>query len=108
MHAFPLTLALLSLPLSAIGASFDFYVYALSYQPEFCYNQPSYPGCSVAIRDEEWQSELTIHGMWPEFADGTYPQTCSEESEFSEYYNQKLTPNHNLHHPWGSVSKCQE
>ena len=45
--------------------TFDFYVFALSWQPEFCYNNyDSYPGCSAP--DPAWSQSLTIHGMWPQ------------------------------------------
>ena len=84
--------------------SFDFFVLAMSFQPEFCYshskkqmndetrndldiyerhskNVVEYPGCMHPI--ETWKHNLTIHGLWPQYADGTWPSTCSFE-EFDE------------------------
>ena len=71
--------ALALLPAASAANAFDFYVYATSWQPEFCHGQASYDGCKTP--DDLWKSQLTIHGMWPEFKDGTYPQTCSTESK---------------------------
>ena len=44
--------------------SFDFYVYTMTYQPEFCReNQETFAGCHHP--QEDWEDQLTIHGLWP-------------------------------------------
>ena len=44
--------------------SFDFYVYSMSYQPEFCReNHEKFVGCQHY--KENWEGQLTIHGLWP-------------------------------------------
>jgi ribonuclease T2 len=51
---------------------FDFYVLAMTYQPEFC-NFPApcaYPGP---------QETFSLHGLWPEWKNGTWPSTCSTD-----------------------------
>jgi ribonuclease T2 len=60
-------------------SSFDLYVFSMSYQPEFCYQnrKRSYDGCENPI--DFWRGSLTIHGLWPERKDGTWPSTCSSE-----------------------------
>ena len=47
-------------------SSFDLYVFSMSYQPEFCYQNRnrSYNGCENPI--DFWRGSLTIHGLWPE------------------------------------------
>jgi len=44
--------------------NFDFYVYSMSYQPEFCReNNEKFDGCRAF--NESWEGQLTIHGLWP-------------------------------------------
>ena len=44
--------------------SFDFYVYSMSYQPEFCReNDERFDGCHTP--KASWEGQLTIHGLWP-------------------------------------------
>ncbi|KAJ0395886.1 hypothetical protein P43SY_002017 [Pythium insidiosum] len=54
---------------------FDFYVLAVSWQPEFCHGkEQEYPGCTVP-RDY-WRSHFTMHGLWPEREHGKHPGFC--------------------------------
>eukprot|EP00567_Pseudictyota_dubia_P008553 CAMPEP_0197444376 /NCGR_PEP_ID=MMETSP1175-20131217/9879_1 /TAXON_ID=1003142 /ORGANISM="Triceratium dubium, Strain CCMP147" /LENGTH=257 /DNA_ID=CAMNT_0042975155 /DNA_START=41 /DNA_END=813 /DNA_ORIENTATION=- len=63
----------------SLGAAFDFYVLAMSYQPEFCFEHRSehFEGCRDPL--EEWKYSLTIHGLWPQRDDGTWPSSCTDE-----------------------------
>lgn len=59
-------------------SSFDSYIYSMSYQPEFCReNNEKFDGCQNFM--EIWEGQLTIHGLWPNRNDGSWPQTCSDE-----------------------------
>ena len=52
---------------------FDFYVYSMSYQPEFCReNKERFAGCH-SFR-EDWEGQLTIHGLWPNVS--YVPRSC--------------------------------
>ena len=58
--------------------NFDFYVFSLTWQPSFCYgNYDTYPGCSHP--NPSWSTSLTIHGLWPQYTNGTWPASCTEE-----------------------------
>lgn len=56
----------------------DIFVFAQSWQPEFCYNQPTYVGC--ATPDADWNKYFTIHGLWPQYSTGGYPADCTDEA----------------------------
>jgi len=64
---------------SSSDSLFDYYVLSMSYQPEFCYlhRHEMFSGCEKP--NEFWKGSLTIHGLWPQRRDGTWPSTCSNE-----------------------------
>ncbi len=53
------------------------FVFAYSWQAEFCRGQPTYAGCSPA--KDFWKTHYTMHGLWPQYAAGGYPQSCTTE-----------------------------
>src|SRR5215475_9995081 len=50
--------------------TFDYYVLALSWSPEFCHSHPEKPEC------ESGRFGFVVHGLWPQYVDG-YPEHCS-------------------------------
>lgn len=56
----------------------DMFVFAYSWQPQFCYGQPTYLGCTPP--QSFWNSSFTIHGLWPQYSAGGYPQSCTTEA----------------------------
>lgn len=56
---------------------FDFYVFAQSWQAEFCRRSHEFPGCQHP--DRFWQTHFTIHGLWPEVQKGRHPEMCTAE-----------------------------
>jgi len=58
-------------------APMDLYVFAYEWTPQYCYGQKEYKGCNSP--NDYWETHLTIHGLWPEYSTGGYPQTCTTE-----------------------------
>lgn len=56
----------------------DYYVFAYSWQPEYCYGKTSYPGCTSP--DPSWNTNFTVHGLWPQYSSSGYPSTCTTEA----------------------------
>ncbi len=52
------------------------YVYAYSWTPGFC-NDESYPGCLDP--QPYWETNFTIHGLWPQYEENGYPDFCTNE-----------------------------
>jgi len=52
------------------------YVYAYSWTPGFC-NGYTYPGCMNP--ELYWTTNLTIHGLWPQYNTTGYPSSCNNE-----------------------------
>ncbi|CAK4613971.1 hypothetical protein LEN26_004031, partial [Aphanomyces euteiches] len=61
----------------AARASFDFYVLAQSWQPYFC-TTGDFPGCDNP--SDYMTTQLTIHGLWPNYNSGSYPADCGGAS----------------------------
>jgi len=57
----------------ARAQKFDYYVFTLSWAPEFCHENPSNktPECDASARPR-----FVVHGLWPNLNDGTDPKNC--------------------------------
>jgi len=52
------------------SSGFDYYVMSLSWSPTFCESHRDNPQCVA-------HPGLVLHGLWPQFARGGYPQHCA-------------------------------
>ncbi len=55
----------------ATPGQFDFYLLNLSWSPEFCATHGDSPECGRNLG-------FVVHGLWPQDANGDYPQHCSD------------------------------
>jgi ribonuclease T2 len=88
-------------PRLAEGTGFDYYLLNLSWSPEFCYSHPGAAECPS-------HSTFVLHGLWPQNANGSYPENCSDApgpadpTSFSDIYpDQGL-----LQHEWRTHGTC--
>ncbi len=56
------------------GASFDYYLFALSWAPEFC--ATSHSGQTAIECDPRRHRGFVVHGLWPQLANGPSPENC--------------------------------
>jgi ribonuclease T2 len=76
-------LALATLSQTATGEG-DFFILVRQFGPTFCDDQ----NCSV-----EPFSAVTLHGLWPNYDDGSYPSYCDDSNKFSTKNLEKSTLN---------------
>jgi ribonuclease T2 len=83
-----------------ISVQFDLYIMSMSYQPQFCYQNrhEMWPGCTNP--QDYWKNHLTIHGMWPEFSNGKWPEYCTHKT-LNKHVIEPLLPR--LDHYWPNV-----
>jgi ribonuclease T2 len=55
----------------AAPGQFDFYLFNLSWSPEFCATHGDSPECGRNLG-------FVVHGLWPQNNNGDYPQRCSD------------------------------
>jgi ribonuclease T2 len=64
--------ALTAQPQSGRPGDFDYYLFTLSWSPEYCHAHPDSQECSGHYG-------FIVHGLWPQFLNGRYPEQCSSE-----------------------------
>ena len=90
-----------ALPQPTAPQKFDYYLLNLSWSPEFCYSHKNAPECGRG-------ATFVLHGLWPQNADGSYPQNCSDApgpanpSQFSDIYPDSGL----LEHEWRTHGTC--
>ena len=87
--------------LTAVPGQFGFYLLNLSWSPEFCHGHPNAAECTQ-------HRAFTLHGLWPQNEDGTYPEDCGEAagpaspSQYADIYPDPAL----LQHEWQTHGTC--
>jgi ribonuclease T2 len=84
---------------------FDYYVLTLSWSPAYCATHPKdKQQCGVE------KHGFVLHGLWPQYAAGGYPQTCKTDvvlDENAREFGASLYPNEMLvAHEWTKHGTC--
>ena len=86
---------------TAAPGQFDFYVLNLSWSPEFCQSHATASECAQ-------HRAFTLHGLWPQNTNGTYPEDCSSDpgpanpSQYADIYPDPSL----LQHEWQTHGTC--
>jgi ribonuclease I len=104
-----------------------YYILAYSWTPEFCFDDLTgttnkYVGCNP--HDSYWGTNFTLHGLWPQYTNGQYPQDCTsapfnssvlspigKETMVNYWPNVKVATNSTLYdsfweHEWRKHGTC--
>ena len=81
--------------------TFDFYLLNLSWSPEFCATHSGSPECAA-------HPGFVVHGLWPQNANGTYPENCSNAPGPSNpgSYTDLLPTVSLIEHEWTTHGTC--
>lgn len=86
------------------SGEFDFYVLSLSWSPTFCLTHPGNEQCSGKGYG------FVLHGLWPQYARGGWPASCTPQTRLSELEMDKgaaLFPTRALlKHEWATHGTC--
>jgi len=92
---------------SAPGA-FDYYLFNLSWAPEFCSAHAG--SVSSSECDPAHHLGFIVHGLWPENNDGSYPQNCGAASPVAQSTVQQMLPivpaRGLIQHEWARHGTC--
>jgi ribonuclease T2 len=80
---------------------FDYYLFTLSWSPEFCHSHADKPEC------QSGHHGFVVHGLWPQFVDG-YPENCSRKPGLADPSSMSdLMPDPGLvDHEWTTHGTC--
>ncbi|KAM7521930.1 hypothetical protein LguiA_011832 [Lonicera macranthoides] len=66
-----------------VQREFDYFALALQWPGTYCSKTSKCCSKNACCRGENSPTHFTIHGLWPDYNDGTWPSCCTE-SEFDE------------------------
>lgn len=92
----------------ASAGDFDYFLLTLSWAPEFCATNPS--GRSSAECAPKQHMGLVVHGLWPQYDNGKWPQDCASTPPVSSATVQHMMPimpgKQLIQHEWEKHGTC--
>lgn len=93
---------------SSTSGDFDYYLLTLSWAPEFCATNPS--GRTSAECATNKHMGLVVHGLWPQYNDGKWPETCATTPPVSSATVDHMMPimpgSSLIQHEWTKHGTC--
>jgi ribonuclease T2 len=91
-----------------VPGKFDYYLLTLSWAPQFCATNPN--GRSTAECNPKNHMGLVVHGLWPQFNNGKWPQDCSSTQPVSSATVNHMLPmmpgKQLIQHEWAKHGTC--
>ena len=87
---------------SDTSAKFDYYLFTLSWSPEYCHGHPNNLQCGGG------HPGFVVHGLWPQFNNGQWPSACSSAPGLSNPSGMiDIMPDPRLiQHEWTTHGTC--
>ena len=89
-------------------ATFDYYLLTLSWAPQFCATNPK--GKSSAECDPKKEMGLVVHGLWPQYNNGKWPQDCASTPPVASATVDHMLPimpgKDLIQHEWAKHGTC--
>jgi ribonuclease T2 len=89
-------------------ADFDYFLLTLSWAPEFCATNPH--GRTSAECDPKKHTGLVVHGLWPQYDNGKWPQDCASTPPVASATVDHMMPimpgTHLIQHEWAKHGTC--
>jgi ribonuclease T2 len=95
--------------LKSTQREFDYFALSLQWPPTFCRRTRHCCSSNACCRGSNAPTEFTIHGLWPDYNDGTWPACCTTQSDFDEKEISSLLDPMNKYWPslsCGSPTNC--
>ncbi|HEY4899936.1 MAG TPA: ribonuclease T2 [Terriglobales bacterium] len=93
---------------SSSSANFDYYLLTLSWAPEFCATNSA--GRNSAECDPKKHMGLVVHGLWPQYDNGKWPESCSTTPPVASAtvdHMMPIMPGQSLiQHEWAKHGTC--
>jgi ribonuclease T2 len=87
---------------------FDYYLFTLSWAPEFCATHPDNKSSSEC--DPKRHLGLVVHGLWPQNDNNTYPQSCAPAQPVASDIVREMLPyvptRQLIQHEWEKHGTC--
>jgi ribonuclease T2 len=87
---------------------FDYYLLTLSWAPQFCATNPN--GRSSLECSPSKHMGLVVHGLWPQYNNGSWPQDCSSTPPVSQSTVNHMLPmmpdKSLIQHEWEKHGTC--
>ncbi len=95
-------------PSDPASADFDYFLLALSWAPDFCASNPKERASAEC--DPKQHKGLVVHGLWPQYDNGKWPQECASTPPVPSSTVKHMMPimpgQQLIQHEWSKHGAC--